>query len=396
MSDIAALQARFGRPLRLAVIGGGPSTWIGPMHRDAAEMDGCWRVVAGVLSSDPARSRAAGEKLGFEASRSYASVEAMLAAERARGDGVDAVSIMTPNDTHYAYSHAALDAGFDVICDKPVTLTHAEALDLVARTRGAGRVFAITHGYSAYPMVRYARRLVRDGALGAVRLVQVEYLQPSHAGRTEDHELSSKLRWQFDPERSGPALVLAMIGCHAQHLACSVAGAPVARVCADLTSLVPGRRVVDHASALIELASGGMPGARGTFTATQAAAGSENDIRLRVVGEKGMVEWSHREASYLRLALDGEPLRIVGRGDKYLPAEILALGRTPRGHPEGLLEAFANLYREVAGAVLARELGVEPGPAEFPRVEDGAHTMAFIEAAIASHRERRWVDVAAG
>lgn len=389
-AGLAALRERFGRPLRLAVIGGGPDSWIGRMHRGAAEMDGAFRVVAGVLSSDPARSRAAGLALGLDAARCYGSVAELLEAEVRRTDRIDTVAIMTPNDTHHPYAAAALDAGFDVVCDKPVTHDFAQACDLVARTRARHRVFAIAHGYSAYPMTRLARRLVREGTIGAVRLVQVEYLQSSLAVRLEDGPRNARLDWLFDPARSGQALVMSAIGCHAQHLACFVAGRAVERVAADVGALMPGRAVVDHVSALIAFEGG----ARGTFTATQAAAGGENDIRLRVYGERGHVEWSHREASYLRLALQGEPLRTLGRGDPGLPPEIAALGRTPRGHPEGLREAFANLYAEVAHERIARELG-EPVPElPYPRIEDGAHTMAFIEACIASQARGGWVDVA--
>jgi predicted dehydrogenase len=384
------LRQRFGRALRLGVIGGGPDSWIGRMHRGAAVMDGWFDVTAGVFSSDAARSREAGIGFGLEAARSYGSVAEMLGAEHARADGIDAVAIMTPNDTHYAYAAAALDAGLDVVCDKPVTHDFAQACDLVARTRRHERLFAIAHGYSAYPMTRHARQLVRDGVIGAVRLVQVEYIQSGLATAVEEGPQNNRLRWIFDAERSGQALVMSAIGCHAQHLASFVADARVARVAAEVGSLRPGRTVVDHVSALIELENG----ARGTFTVTQAAAGGENDIRLRVYGERGMLDWSHRELSYLKLAMQGEPVRTIGRGDTFLSAEIAALGRTPRGHPEGLREAFANLYAEVAQERMARELGEAVPAFPYPRIEDGAHTMAFIEACIASHAQRAWVDVA--
>ena len=223
------LRERFGRPLRLALVGGGPDSWIGQMHRGAAEMDGWYRATAGVFSSDAARSRAAGVALGLDAARSYGDVAEMLKAEAARPDRVDAVAIMSPNDTHYPVAAAALDAGFDVICDKPVTHDFAQACDLVARTRKQGRLFAIAHGYSAYPMTRHARQLVRDGAIGAVRLVQVEYIQSGVALRLEDGPQNNRLRWVLDPQRSGQALVMSAIGCHAQHLACFVSGLPVAR-----------------------------------------------------------------------------------------------------------------------------------------------------------------------
>jgi predicted dehydrogenase len=385
------LQQRYGRPLRMAIVGGGPDSWIGRMHRGAAEMDGWFRTTAGVFSSDPARSRAAGQALGLDAARCYGDVAEMLAAERTRADRIDAVAIMTPNDTHHGYAAAALDAGFDVVADKPVTHDHAEACDLLARRRRSGRLFAIAHGYSAYPMTRLARALVRDGTLGAVRLVQVEYIQGNLATRVEDGAAgSNRLRWIFDPQRSGQALVMSAIGCHAHQLACSVVGQRVARVSADAGTLMPGRQVIDTVSALLAFDGG----ARGTFTATQAAAGAENDIRLRVYGERGHLDWSHRNESYLTLALQGEPVRTIGRGDAGLPEAITALGRTPRGHPEGLREAFANIYAEVARERIARDLGEPAEPAPYPTLEDGAHTMAFIEACLASQRSGAWAEVA--
>jgi len=384
------LRARFGRALRLALIGGGPASWIGRMHQTAAELDGHWEVVGGVFSSDPARSREAGAELGFDPARSYGTLGELIEREKARADGIDAIAIMTPNDTHYPSAAAALDAGLDVLCDKPVTHDFAQACDLVARTRKGARLFAIAHGYSAYPMTRYARELVRDGALGALRLVQVEYIQSGLATKIEEGPQSNRLRWLLDPQRSGLALVMSAIGCHAQHLACFAAGRNATRVCADVRALLPGRTVIDYVSALFEFDGG----ARGTFTVTQAAAGGENDIRLRVYGEKGMLDWSHREASYLKLALQGEPVRLIGRGDPFLSPAIIAAGRAPRGHPEGLREAFANIYLELAQERMARALGEAPPEFPYPRIEDGAHTMAFIEACLASQASGAWVDVA--
>jgi predicted dehydrogenase len=371
------------------MIGGGPDSWIGRMHQGAAELDGWWDVVAGVWSSDPARSRAAGTTLGIDADRSYGDVAEMIARERARGDGIDGVAIMTPNDTHYPFAVAALEAGLDVIGDKPVSHDAAQARDLAARARAGGRLFAVTHGYAAYPMTRLASRLVRAGEIGAIRLVQVEYIQGGLAARIEDGPQTTRIRWLFDPERSGLAQVMSAIGCHAQHLACFVTGRDVSRVAAEVGTVVPGRRIADHVSALVEFDGG----VKGTFTAFQAAAGAENDIRLRVYGERGMVDWSHRECSYLRLSIHGEPARVIGRGDPGLPPEILRAGRAPRGHPEGLLHAFANIYAEVAQERMAVTLGDERPSFVYPRIEDGAHSMAFIEACLASHAAGRWVDV---
>jgi predicted dehydrogenase len=384
------LRKRFGRALHLGIIGGGPGVWIGDLHRTAAELDGWWRVVAGVFSSDPARSRAAGPELGVDVARSYGTVAEMLDHERRRPDGIDAVAIATPNDTHYPHAKDALDGGLDVIADKPVTHDFAQACDLRLRARNRQRLFAVAHGYSAYPMTRHARGLVRAGALGPVRLVQVEYIQSGLATRLEDAPQNNRLRWLLDPQRSGLSLVMSAIGCHAQHLACAVAGLRIARVCADAGALLPDRKLVDYTSALLAFDNG----ARGTLTVTQAAAGGENDIRLRVYGEKGMLDWSHREASYLRVAIHGEPLRIVGRGDPGLPADILAAGRSPRGHPEGLREAFANIYAEVARERMALALGEPAPPRAYPTIEDGAHSMAFIEACIASQAAGGWAPVA--
>lgn len=386
---MSELRTRFGRPLRLAIVGGGPGAWIGEMHRTAAELDGHWRVVGGVFSSDASRSRSGGVALGFDAARSYGDVAELIDRETQRPDRADAVAIMTPNDTHYPYAVAALDAGFDVVADKPVTHDLAQARDLIARTGRNARIFAIAHGYSAYPMTRHARHLVREGVLGALRLVQVEYIQSGLATRLEDGPSSNRLAWILDPHRSGLSLVMSAIGCHAQHLACFTSGLSIVRVAADVGALVPGRKVVDYTSALMEFAGG----ARGTLTVTQAAAGGENDIRLRLYGEKGMIDWSHREASYLRLALQGEAVRVIGRGDAGLPPEIVAAGRSPRGHPEGLREAFANIYREVARERMARALGEAIPDAPYPRIEEGAHTMAFIEACIESQRRGGWVAV---
>jgi predicted dehydrogenase len=387
---MAGLMERFGRSLRWGILGGGPDAWIGRVHRGAAARDGYWECVAGVFSSDAQRSRTAGVALGFAPERSYGNVTEMLTQEKLRPAGIDAVAIMTPNDTHYPFAVAALDAGLDVIGDKPVTHDFAQACDLVARTRDGQRVFAVAHGYSAYPMTRLARKLVGEGTLGRVCLVQVEYIQAGMATRVEDGPQSNRFRWILDPRRSGLALVMSAIGCHTQHLASHASGLDVARVVADVGAPVPGRKVVDYVSALVEFEGG----ARGTFTVTQAASGGENDIRLRIYGDKGMLEWWHRDPSYLRVALQGEPVRVYGRGDPFLPPEIVAAGRTPRGHPEGLREAFANIYAEAAQDRMARALGDAPLALPYPRIEEGAHTMAFIEACLRSEASGRWEAVA--
>jgi len=382
------LKQEFGRKLRLAVIGGGPESWIGAMHRGAAEFDGMFEVVAGVFSSDAARSREKAKQLFIE--RAYGDVAELCAQERERSDPIDAVAIMTPNDVHYAQTVAALDAGFDVICDKPITLTLAEAQDVAKRVEAGNRVYCITHAYGAYPMTRYAREVVRDGVLGELRLVQVEYIQSGMAVKLEDGPRTNRLNWILDPHRSGLSLVQSAIGCHVHNLACTTADTRVTEVSADEASLVPGRQLIDYVSANIKFANG----ARGTFTVTQAAAGGENDIRLRIYGEKGMVDWSHRSANYIRLQMQGEPAREVTRGDPFLSPDIAKLSRSPRGHPEGLREAFANLYREAAEDIIARNLGKPRSTAPYPRIADGVHTMAFIEACKASSKNNsQWTKV---
>ena len=384
------LKEDFGRKLRIGIIGGGPESWIGHMHRGAAEFDGMFEVVAGVFSSDKARSRAKGVQLGLAADRSYGDIDDLCATERTRRDPVDAVAIMTPNDMHYPQTIAALDAGFDVMCDKPITITATEARDVAARVEQNDRVYCITHGYSAYPMTRYARQLVQEGRLGRLRLVQVEYIQSGMAMKLEDGPRTNRLNWLLDANRSGLALVLSAIGCHVQHLACFAADTSVSEVSADIAGLVEGRALIDYTSANLKFENG----ARGTFTVTQAAAGGENDIRLRIYGDKGMIDWNHQNASYVRVQMQGEPVQVVTRGDPFLAPDIARLSRTPRGHPEGLREALANLYREFAEDIIARNLGKRRSTAPYPRIADGVHTMAFIEACVASaNDEARWTKV---
>jgi predicted dehydrogenase len=381
--------ATLGRRLRLGVIGGGPESFIGRMHRAAALLDGRFEIVAGVLSSEPVRSRAAGEALGLP--RPYGTVAEMLASEAGRGEAIEAVAIMTPNDRHHAECRAAIGAGLHVICDKPLTNTLAEARDLVRRAEAAGRVVCVTHAYAAYPMVRQARAMVASGAIGAVRAVQVEYLQSGMATRVEQGPLTAKLRWKLAPERSGPSLVLGDIGTHAHHLACFVSGLAVERVAADLGAIVPGRSVDDYASVQLRF-SGGV---RGALFVSQALAGTENNITVRVYGETGLIEWTQDRPNHLRHAPLGGTVRIMARGDPDLAPQAQRLVRISRGHPEGLLEAFANLYRDTAEAIAARIVGVSPDPLalDFPTARDGASGMAFVEAAVAS-RERggAWVE----
>jgi predicted dehydrogenase len=370
-----------GRKLRLGVIGGGPGSFIGPIHRAAALLDNRYEIVGGVLSSDPAKSKAAALELGFTG---YASVAGMLAQAR-----LDALAIMTPNDRHLEECLAALHAGVDVICDKPLANSAADARAIANAARG--HVFCLTHAYAGYPMVRQARAMVAAGEIGELRAVQVEYLASGMSTPVEQSELTPKLRWKLNIGRSGPSLVMGDIGTHVHHLACYVTGRPITRLAADLGAIMPGRVVDDYGALLLRFAGD----LRGTMITSQAFAGTENDIRFRVFGALGHIAWTHRMHNHLTFALNGKARQILARGDPDLLPPAARLLRITRGHPEGLTEAFANLYRDAAEAIAARITGKPADPlADFPTAEDGAAGNAFVDAAVASKKlDGAWVDV---
>ncbi|MFQ5971808.1 MAG: Gfo/Idh/MocA family protein [Alphaproteobacteria bacterium] len=384
--------AALGRRLRLGMIGGGPGSRIGEVHRIAARIDDRYELVASVLSSDGARSRERGQALGLTADRAYPTAEEMFRSEASRPDGIDVVAIMTPNDTHYPLSRAALESGFDVICDKPLATSLADAVDLVRRVRDSGLVFCLTFNHSGYPMIRQARAMIARGLLGEVRMAHFEYLQGHIATRVEE-DAPEALGWRLDPARTGPSLVLADIGSHAHHIVTYVTGLAVSQVCAELGAVVPGRRVDDYAGGLLRFENG----ARGVMWATQAAAGARHGLSLRVFGERGGVEWRHAEPNRLRHMPMGEPPRELSRaGPGQLP-EAARAARVFVGHPEGFHEAFANLYSDAAEAIVARRTGAPADPLalDFPTVEDGARGVRFIEAAVESSRAGgAWVDCA--
>ncbi|HLF42596.1 MAG TPA: Gfo/Idh/MocA family oxidoreductase [Acidimicrobiia bacterium] len=379
--DTNPVRDMMGRRLRLAVIGGGPGSFIGETHRTAAGLDDRYELVAGAISSDPGRSRAAGVAIGLPEDRSYGDGLELLRAEAARDDGADAVAIMTPNDTHHLFSAAALDLGFDVICDKPITNTLDEALDLVDKVRQTGLVFCLTHNYTGYPMVRQARAMVEDGQLGEIRLVQVEYVQGGKAGEN-DPDPTQRLPWRYDPVRGGPSLVMGDIGSHAHNLARFVAGIEVSEVSAEIGAIVPRRLVDDYGGAMLRFSNG----ARGTFWVTQAAAGVENCLRIRVSGTRGSLEWEQEKPTVLTFKpLTGPAETRTPNGPGTLPLSARATRIVP-GHPEGFHEAFANLYSDAAEAIAARRSGNQPDPLalHFPNEIDGAIGVKFVDAAIAS------------
>jgi predicted dehydrogenase len=341
-----------GRRLRLAVIGGGPGSFIGAMHRTAARLDDRYEIVAGVLSTDPDRSRAAALAIGIDPDRAYATGTELLNAESARPDGADVVAIMTPNDSHREYANAALRHGFDVICDKPIANTLNEALDVLATVEETGLVFCLTHNYTGYPMVRQARAMIIDGQIGDIQLIQVEYVQGGKAAeRDSDHDpADGPLPWRYDPIRGGPSLVMGDIGSHAHNLVRFVTGLEVTELAAEVGHIVPNRLVDDYAGALLRFDNG----ARGSFWVTQAAAGVENSLRLRVSGTRGTIEWMQEVPTQLVFKPLGAPSEIrTPNGPGTLPLSARA-SRIVAGHPEGFHEGFANLYSDAAEAIAAR------------------------------------------
>lgn len=370
-----------GRRLRLAVVGGGPGSFIGGIHRAAANQDGRYELVAGVVSSDPGRSREAAIEMGIDEQRAYGDVFEMLDAERDRPDGAEVVAIMTPNDSHHAYALGALDRGFDVICDKPMTNTLEEAMDLVSKVKTTGLVFCLTHNYTGYPMVRQARAMVMDNQLGDIRLVQVEYVQGNKADEN-DPDPREVLPWRFDPVRGGPSLVMGDIGTHAHNLVRFISGLEVTEVAADVGHVAPGRLVDDYGGALLRFGNG----ARGSFWVTQAAAGVENCLRIRVSGTRGSIEWQQEFPTQLVFKPLEGPVRIyTPNGPGVLPAAARA-SRIVAGHPEGFQEAFANVYSDAAEAIAARRSGGQADPlaVDFPTEIDGAIGVRFVDAVIAS------------
>ena len=382
--------ARLGRRLRLGVVGGGPGSFIGAVHRTAARLDDHYEVVAGVLSRNPERSRAAARAIGIAEERAYADHAELLAKEAERPDGIDVLAIMTPNDAHYPAARDALARGLDVICDKPLTTSLEDALDLVRRVEASGLVFCLTHNYTGYPMVRHARAMVRSGALGVIRQLQVEYIQGHLAAETAA-DRDPAANWRFAAEQCGPSLVLGDIGTHAHHLACFITGLELAAVAAELGSAVPGRQVHDYAHLLLRFDNG----ARGSMWVTNSAAGAEHGLRIRVFGDNGGLEWHQEEPNSLLYRPLGGFAQILTRGRPGLSPEAARATRIVLGHPEGFHEAFANLYADAAEAIVARRTRSEPDPLalDFPSVEDGARGVKFVEAAVDSHRNGgRWTD----
>lgn len=372
-----------GRRLRLAIIGGGPGSFIGAMHRTAARLDDQYEIVAAVLSSNAERSQNAAQAIGVPADRAYRSAADLIAAEAARVEGADVIAIMTPNDTHFEYCMAALDAGFDVICDKPLSNTLDEAMAIVKKVEETGLVLALTHNYTGYPLVRQARAMVADGQLGDIRLVQVEYVQGGKADEN-DPDPEGDVPWRYDPVRGGESLVMGDIGTHAHNLARFITGLEIDEVAADVGTIVPNRLVHDYAGAMLRFEGG----ARGSFWVTQAAAGVENCLRIRVSGTCGSVEWMQESPNILTFLPLNDPAQIFTRnGPGTLPLSARA-ARIVKGHPEGFHEGFANIYFDAAQAIADRRTGKTSDPItlHFPNAKDGAIGIKFVQSALESSK----------
>ena len=385
--DLNPVISMLGRRLRLAVIGGGPGSFIGAMHRQAARLDDRYEVVTGVLSSDPDKSKKAALELGMNPDRLYSSVQEMFDKEPARQDGIDVVAIMTPNDSHYEYSMSALEHGFDVICDKPMTNTLQEAEVLHKKVQESGLVFCLTHNYTGYPMVRQAKAMVEDGQLGTIRLVQVEYVQGGKAD--EDKPVPAVLPWKYDPARGGPSLVMGDIGTHAHNLTRFITGLELDEVSAEIGTIVPGRLVHDFGGALLRFENN----ARGVFWVTQAAAGVENCLRIRVSGTKGSLEWMQEFPQALTFKpLHGPSQNRTPNGPGTLPLSARS-SRIVAGHPEGFHEGFANIYSDAAEAISARRAGRKADPLAlyFPNSWDGLMGVRFVDRVVeSSNANGKW------
>ena len=379
--------------IRMGMVGGGEGAFIGAVHRIAARLDDHYELVAGALSATPDKARRSGAALGLAADRIYSDYAAMALAESQRSDGIEAVAIVTPNHLHAPVAEAFLKAGVHVICDKPVTTTLKDARRLQALAAKHKRIFAVTHNYTGYPMVRHARQMVRDGELGEIRVVQVEYAQDWLTERLEATG-QKQAEWRTDPARSGAGGCIGDIGTHAYQLADYITGLDVSELCAELSTFVPGRRLDDNAQVMLRYANG----ARGLLWASQVAPGNENNLRVRVYGNRGGVEWRQEHPNQLHWAPFGKPVQTIARATGAANAAAARVSRIPAGHPEGYLEGFATLYSEIAQAIRAQQTAWRKGalkldPAvQFPSIVDGVKGVAFIEAVVASSRRGgRWV-----
>ena len=381
----------FDRRLTYGMVGGGPGAFIGAVHRMAAALDQQMELVAGAFSASPEKSRQQGAELLLDPTRVYGSFQEMADREASLPEGqrIDFVSIVTPNHMHFAPAKAFLEAGFHVVCDKPMTTTVEEAEELCRLVKRQGAVFALTHNYTGYPLVKQARAFVKEGKLGKIRKLVVEYPQ-GWLSTPIDAEGMKQAEWRTDPARAGVSSCMGDLGSHAENLARYITGLEIEELCADMTTFVAGRRLEDDANVLIHYKGG----ARGILYASQISPGEENNLRIRVYGERAALEWHQENPNYLYVRYLDRPSETYTRGSGYLGEEAKACTRIPTGHPEGYLEAFANIYRGAGKAVMARLSGQKPGAPEldFPTVQDGAVGVSFIHKTVESGNKGGWVN----
>nr|WP_319386452.1 Gfo/Idh/MocA family oxidoreductase [uncultured Roseibium sp.] len=371
------------KPIRLGMVGGGKDAFIGAVHRIASRIDGRYELVAGALSSTPEKALESGQALGLKHDRIYTDFEAMAKREARLKDGIEAVAIVTPNHVHYPAAKAFLKRGIHVICDKPLTSTLADAKKLVKAAESSEALFFLTHNYTGYPMVRQAREMVQNGDLGAIRVIQVEYPQDWLTVEQNNKQAD----WRTDPARSGAGGSTGDIGTHAYNLACFITGQPAESLAADLQSFVSGRQVDDNGHVMLRYASG----ARGMLWCSQVAPGNENNLKIRVYGDKGGLEWHQENPNYLHVTPFGEPKRIITRGGAGMLDSIAPATRIPPGHPEGYLEGFANLYKDAADVIRARQAGKKTDSL-VPGISDGLAGVQFVDACVrSSARNAAWV-----
>ena len=378
MTRAGRKQTPRGR-IRLGMVGGGEGAFIGAVHRIASRLDDEYVLVAGALSSTPERAMRSGLAIGLDPARTYADYHEMARKEAQREDGVEVVSVVTPNSEHVGAALAFIESGVHVICDKPLSTTLQNALKLKAAVHRSGCIFAMTYNYTGYPMVR---QMVQAGELGSIRIIQAEYPQDWLTERIEATG-QKQAEWRTDPTRAGAGGCIGDIGTHAYNLADFIVGIPVKELCAELTTFVEGRRVDDNAQILLRYANG----ARGALWSSQVAPGNENGLKIRVYGAKGGLEWKQVNPNYLSWAALGQPTQIIARGGSAARAAASRVTRIPPGHPEGYLEGFANIYQEIAHAIRAARAGAKlDGAVTFPNIDDGVRGVAFIEAAVASSK----------
>ncbi len=369
------------------MIGGGRGAFIGAVHRIAANIDGQIELVAGAFSSDAEKSKASGADFFLDPARVYASYAELVAKEAAlpADQRIDFVSIVTPNHVHFPAAKAALEGGFHVLSDKPATFDLAEAKELAAIVKKTGLLYGLTHNYTGYPLIKEARELVHSGKLGKIRKVVVEYPQGWLATRIEASG-QKQAAWRTDPKRSGAAGCIGDIGTHAENLAEYVTGLQISELAADITAFVKGRKLDDDGNVLLRFKGG----AKGVLHASQISVGEENNLSLRVYGELGGLEWHQREPNTMLVKWPDQPMQVYRTANGYLGAAAKAAGRTPPAHPEGYLEAFANIYKNFATAIRARQAGqklAKDDPAnDYPKISDGVRGMAFIEAVVKSSK----------